>query len=48
MGFVRRTSRLSIGTAVIFLFNSDIDEGHVSNILKFADDTKIFNRFPVK
>ena len=44
MGPIWRTSRLSslLGQELFLVFINDIDEGLLTNVLKFAGDMKIF------
>ena len=45
IGFEWGTSRISIRTYILFLiYINDLDDSITSNVLKFADDTKLFRK----
>ena len=45
IGFERDTSRISIRTYIILnIYINDLDDSITSNVLKFADDTKLFRK----
>ena len=44
IGFEWGTSRISIRTYIILNYINDLDDSITSNVLKFADDTKLFRK----
>ena len=44
LGFEWGTTRISIRTFIILNIYLDLDDNITSNVLKFADDTKVFRK----
>ena len=44
ISFERDTTRISIRTFIFLIYINDLDDNITSNVLKFADDTKVFRK----